>query len=621
MVKLWYNHSNIELAVPSSSLNTCIGDARDRCPIKEQEHDGNFILKALYGLLICLGLCLPQLAWADSATASLDRSITSSQESVQLTIHVDGSADDDPDLSVLSKDFEMLSQSQNSSYSLINGSLKRSKDWQITLMPKHIGMLHIPSISLGNMVTHALTLKVLDASRQVPQNQNQDVFLKLSASSVDVYVQAQVLLTVQLFRAINLSQAQLSEPESPHAMIKRLGKDKNYETVLNQRRYVVTERQYAVFPQQSGSLHIPAVVMSGQISNGMGIFNQGGRVMRIRSKDLDIQVHPMPVTWDANQAWLPASAVTLREIPNAHDADTLHVGDSLTRTIEIRVHGLSAEQLPPLLPKNVSQNMAQTWKQYTDKPELKTEADAHGVVGIRREKIALVPTQSGDLSLPAIDVTWWNTQTQRVEHATVLKRIVSVADNPALTSNQIVTPSKNGIAASIPPTGSSPQVIKTSKSEGLEDTNQALSSSDSGVSIWQGISAALGMGWLLTLLWLGYGKQRQRQKDEQVLREQQRNLKSVRKALKQACQSGDIGRVKAAVLVWAEVIYGEQGLSFARLKGKSSALDEALDDLQRHLYSDHQEHWDAMKLWQAVEHLDVQERPQKDAPLQALSDI
>jgi len=611
MVKLWYNHSNIKLAVPSSSLNTCIGDARDRCPIKEREHDDNFILKALYGLLICLGLCLPQLAWADSATASLDRSITSSQESVQLTIHVDGSADDDPDLSMLSKDFEMLSQSQNSSYSLINGSLKRSKDWQITLMPKHIGVLHIPSISLGNMATHALTLKVLDASRQVPQNQNQDVFLKLTASSVDVYVQAQVLLTVQLFRAVNLSQAQLSEPESPHAMIKRLGKDKNYETVLNQRRYVVTERQYAVFPQQSGSLHIPAVVMSGQISNGMGIFNQGGRVMRIRSKDVDIQVHPMPVTWDANQAWLPASAVTLREIPNAHDVDTLHVADSLTRTIEIRVHGLSAEQLPPLLPKNASKNMAQTWKQYTDKPELKTEADVNGVVGIRREKIALVPTQSGDLSLPAIDVTWWNTQTQRVEHATVLKRIVSVADNPALTSNKPVIP------AMLMPQKANP----TSNQEDETHSQKSVSISDSNVYIWQGISAFLGMGWLLTVLWLTHGKQRQRQHEEQALRMQQRNLKAVRKDLKKACQSGDIGRVKAAVLVWAEATYGEQGLSFAQLKGKSSALDEALDDLQRHLYSTHQERWDVMKLWDAVEHLDVQESQQKDAPLQALSDI
>jgi len=559
--------------------------------------------------VVFFSLSLAQSAWADSATASLDRSITSSQESVQLTIHVDGSADNDPDLSVLKQDFEILSQGQSSSYSIINGSLSRSKSWQITLMPKHAGVLHIPSISLGNMTTNPLTLKVLDANTQAPQQQNQDVFLKMSASSVDVYVQAQVLLKVQLFRAVNLSQAQLSEPDVPHAIVKRLGEDKNYETVWNQRRYVVTERQYAVFPQESGRLTIPAVVMHGQISQGMGIFSQIGRVLRVNSNDVTLNVQPMPATWDANQAWLPASSVSLREIPDPHPLDDLQQGGSLTRTIEMRVHGLMAEQLPSLLPKAPLQG----WKQYPDKPELKNEVDEHGVVGIRREKVALIPTQAGDLSLPAIDITWWNTQTQRVEHASVLKRIVSVAPNPSAVPKQ---PSQTSKAVQTQPTMNQTPV-ETDKKAVKEGVTSSLTSDHHEVQFWQGISAVLGMAWLLTMLWMMYGKKHP-QKDEEALQAQNQTLKDARQSLKKACQHGDAKAVQEALQAWAKLVDEEHGLNMMQLKEKSDELTEAVNDLQRYLYSNHSAHWDAMQLWHAVNGLELQK---KDAQASALRSL
>ncbi|MDQ6974811.1 MAG: BatD family protein, partial [Mariprofundaceae bacterium] len=428
------------------------------------------------GLSVILAVCLPQWAWAGSAIASLDRGITSIEESVQLTIHVDGSADQDPDFSPLQQDFEILSQSQNSSYSFINGHMSRSKDWRITLLPKHVGTLSIPSMSLGNMMTNALVLKVVDASTQVPQSKQQDIFLTMTTASKDTYVQAQILVTVKLFRAVSLSQAELSEPEAKHVVIKRLGKDKNYDTILNQRRYVVTERRYAVFPQQSGLLHIPAVVMRGQMNQGMGIFNQVGRVIRVHSKDVDVHVHAMPRDWDVQHTWLPASSLSLREIPNeSHD---LHVGDSLTRTIEMRVHGLTAEQLPPLM----SQDVAKGWKQYPDKPELKTEVDEHGVVGIRREKIALIPTESGDLTLPAIRMVWWNTETHQVEHAEVLSRVVTVKTK---ANTPKTTPSPARQSQPTPP---------LIASTGITDSTTQTVVNHHQVNIWQGISAALAMG-------------------------------------------------------------------------------------------------------------------------------
>jgi len=366
----------------------------------------------------------------------------------------------------------------------------------------------------------------------------------------------------------------------------------------------VTERRYAVFPQQSGDLHIPAVVMRGQINQGMGIFNQTGRVIRVRSKDVDVKVHTMPRDWDVQQPWLPASSVSLREIPNEiHD---LHVGESLTRTIEMRVHGLTAEQLPPLM----SQNVGKGWKQYPDKPELKTEVDAHGVVGIRREKIALIPTESGDLTLPAIRVTWWNTKTHHVEHAEVLSRVVTVKAN-AHTKPVPQTSSPKPQQSQVAPLVASPSMTRP-KAHVLMD--------DSQVKIWQGISAALLVGWLLTILWIWYGKQQSASLKRQAEREQVRTLKSARKGLEKACRVGDAQAAAQALLLWGEVVLQRHDLKyFSQLKGQSDDLDEALEDLQRHLYRDkHEKAWDGMKLWHIVECLPEQVQQAKNPPLQAL---
>ncbi|MDX8382710.1 MAG: BatD family protein, partial [Ghiorsea sp.] len=221
-------------------------------------------------LLLVLLLVLPQSLLA-GAIATLDRGIASFGESVQLTIKVEGESADDPDLSLLKHDFDILSQSQSSNYTLINGSFNRSQQWAIHLMPKREGTLAIPAIVLGKLRTNPLSLQVLPANAGNAAV-SKDIFLEVTSSASDMYVQEQVLLHVKLYRAVNLSQAQLSEPSMPHTVVKKLGEDKNYEVVREQRRFVVTERTYAVFPQQSGTLHIPALQFDGQIASGRGMF-------------------------------------------------------------------------------------------------------------------------------------------------------------------------------------------------------------------------------------------------------------------------------------------------------------------------------------------------------------
>ncbi len=548
-----------------------------------------------------LGLCLlmPASVWAATATASLDRSSTGIGESVQLRLHVDGSADHDPDISVLKHDFDILSQSQSSNYSLINGSLSRSQQWQLMLMPKHAGTLTIPPISFGNAVTQALSLRVSNQA-QAAQGQHRQVFLDMHASITDVYVQAQMVLTVKLYRSVNLAQAQLSEPEAKHAIVKRLGKDKTYEVMQQGQRFVVTQRQYAVFPQQSGDMSIAGVVLNAQIDMGLGMFQQQGRVIRVASPDVLLKVHPMPASWDVHDAWLPATNVTLQEIPDAHPTDTWKVGEPMTRVFELRAHGLSAEQLPPI----VTQPEMQGFKVYPDKPELRTEVDVDGVVGIRREKVAMIPTQAGDVRLPEIAVHWWNTQTGVAETSKVLGRSLHIVPSGQGGGGMQASRNMPPKTQVVVPDGAD-KTIEASKKDAPQDSDLSLMHKSEGMHLWQGVSAALLAGWLLTVLWLVSARRREQKGKDDAVMQRKVSLKSAQKQVRTACLHGTPQDAAQALVCWGRVVLqGDDVTHVGQLAGLSEDLDVALHDLQVALYATpevrKEQPWDAQKLWQAV---------------------
>ncbi len=529
----------------------------------------NMMRYAMVVLCLCL---LPQWVMAESATASLDRSIASWGESVLLQIRVDGSADKDPDLSVLNNDFDILNQSQSSNYSLINGHMSRSKSWTINLMPKRKGDLVIPAISLGNVSTQPLHLQVLaEQSFQSGLAEPKDIYLEVSANSQDVYVQAELLLTVKLFRAVNLVQAQLTEVDVPHAIIKKMGDDKSYETVRDQRRFVVTERRYAIFPEQSGVLHVPALQFTGQVVSQRSMFNQAGRTLRITSKPLDIMVRPAPKVWLKNQPWLPAKSVTIREIPTDAEAH-LKVGEPFTRTVEIRAEGLTAEQLPAIF----THSSLAGFKLYPDKPELSTELGEHGLVGIRREKVAMIPTQAGDLSLPAVSIAWWDTATQIVHKSEVLQRMITVlpADNQAVATASPVAPSLSQS------TDKPAQSMSPIAAEQHDDGQVKL-------VLWQALTAFFVIAWVMTLLlwWKSPAKSKQTVFDDEQV-ESTVSLKVLRKQLELACKKNQSKQVEQLFPQWARLFFHDSSIIYlGQLKGYTEDLDKALLDLETFLYN------------------------------------
>ncbi|MDQ7005282.1 MAG: BatD family protein [Ghiorsea sp.] len=527
-------------------------------------------------------------------SAELNQYIVPYGESVQLTITAVGDTDGEPAISPLKQDFDILSQSQSSNYSFINGSMNSSKTWTYGLMPKREGMVQVAAIQVGNDKTKALMLRVINA-QQKPKSARK-IWLEASLSDDDIWVQAQTVLTIKLIRAVNLSQADLSEPDIADAIVQRMGEDHNYEAVVDGRRVIISERKYAIFPQKVGDLHISGVQFDGVINNNRSMFSQG-RVVRLRSEPLTLNVQSKPSAWQGG-AWLPAKSLTLEEQWLDGAMPTYRVGESFTRVIEMQAQGLTAAQLPPLLEgKTVA-----GFKLYPDKAELDMQLKDGDVVGIRREKVAMVPTKTGKLWLPEIRVTWWNTATQTTQRAIIAGREIEVL--PAVQGQ----PSGNssgqlGGGQATTPAMTAPVKAETSN---VQPVAKAQSNQDKISAFWQWVALALAVLWLITLglWWLSTRKQAKSKQQASEINSSAK-LTSVDKALKQACKHNDAKHTLKLLPQWAAAYFQDDSIQYlAQLQGQSKALDDAIVDLERHLYAANDAGaWSGQHLWDVLQGL------------------
>ena len=130
------------------------------------------------------------------------------------------------------------------------------------------GKILIPAITVGNEATRPITLNIRDASDQLNLNgQNKAIYLEAKVDTTSAYVQQQVIYTISLYRAVQTHYASLTEPVAENSIIEKLGDDVQFEKNIGNKRYIVTQRKYAIFPQQSGPLKISPVTFTADVND------------------------------------------------------------------------------------------------------------------------------------------------------------------------------------------------------------------------------------------------------------------------------------------------------------------------------------------------------------------
>ncbi|WP_259474155.1 BatD family protein, partial [Pseudomonas syringae] len=218
-------------------------------------------MSRVYTLLIGLLLSLITLSLqAAQLTASVDRTRLNAGETVELTLETDDVTQfGKPDMSALESSFEVRDTRQLNSLKTLDGSSQATTRWIVTLLPRETGSVLIPSLQLGELKSQPLTLQVLQSEPQEQGNHLASIFIEASLDQDSVYVQAQAVLTLRVYHSVSLfDDSSLSPLQVPDARVEKLGDSRTYEKLINGVRHGVIETRYAIYPQQSGVLKIPA---------------------------------------------------------------------------------------------------------------------------------------------------------------------------------------------------------------------------------------------------------------------------------------------------------------------------------------------------------------------------
>ncbi len=537
-------------------------------------------ITSLNGRLL-LGLLLITVSaslLAAEITLRSDRNAVALNETFKLVFEAEGGLDGKPDFSVLEPLLDILGQSQGTNISIINGRYSKKATWTLTVMPKRKGELILPPVPFGKDRSNSLRLKVTDAPQAAAGDQA--IFTRLQAEPETAWPQQQIIVHQRIYSAKRLTAYGFDEltVEGVDAVVEPLGEAKQYRQTIGGQDYIVIDRAYAVFAQQPGSLRIRPAVAEVRLDGGQrrrfdpfadpfpGLFGNRGRVQRLRSNGLQLEIKPPPANSGVNP-WLPARSLDLQAVW-PEDPPRLVQGEPVTLTLSLKAEGLTSAQLPEIRLPGID-----GLKQYPDQPLLNDVRNDSGITGYRLQKIALIPTRGGEIRLPPIEIAWWNVETNRREVARIPARSLQVQASSA--------------AAASPPPAAAPPVAQTAPATAPSaDTPPRVEAPASGGSgYWPWISLILACGWGLTLVlwwWSRRGGEPApaapaAAPPSRRIRQAERELAKLRKA----CAARNDAACREHLLAWGRALFGDDfhlaGAALERLPAELAALTRQLD--------------------------------------------
>jgi hypothetical protein len=378
------------------------------------------LINPLCSMLALTLLLLANTAVAGTLTASVDRKQITENDSFRLFLRYDEQVGfGQPDLTVLKKDFRVINQQRANQFRSMNGKTVSFTEWTLMLSPLRTGTLIIPAVEFDGQRSQEIPVTVKALSQSVKDQIAQEFFFDIEVNNTSTYVQAQVIYTEKLYYSVNHEDATLSEFKVTDAHVMPLGEVRQYNTNINGQRMGVYERRFAIFAEESGEMIIPGQKFSANITNSYNRWSRG-RPVTVVAEPIRIKVKSTPASYP-QAPWLPSPQLKISDRWSKPYSEW-QVGEPVTRTITINAQGLSGSQLPEL-----SLPVVQGMKYYPDQSEHNDKTDNQGIQGFLQQSLAIVPTQSGRVTIPEMRIPWWNLDTNRLEYAILPTQTVIVA--------------------------------------------------------------------------------------------------------------------------------------------------------------------------------------------------
>ena len=519
---------------------------------------------------------------AEPVKTTLSQKIVGSNESFSVVFSTHENLTGMPDFAPLKGDFDILSNSQGHSTSIINGKMDQEISWTLVLMPKREGKLILPAIAFGS---HSSLPEEIEVTAAAVSHSSDPLFVETDVQpKTDVYEQTQLFYTIKLYCSVNLAQGTLSDVKvnDPDAIIEKIGNDAEYDHYhTNGKRYRVIERKYAVFPQKAGELVFSPILFEGRIlRGGNSFFSAHTPITRVKSGEEKVVVKPVPSPFQKNN-WFAANDVIIKGEWSA-DPSRMALGEPVTWTLTLMADGCLGSQIP-----EVPLRLPAELRSYPDKPEISNQPKPDGLIGVKQLKVVLIPSKTGEMKIPEISVKWWDLKGDQIRVAKLPETLIQVNDG-LVAMNDSPMPEA---------------VVPAPKIE-----EKSVDSRPLPEWVW----GAVGLNVLLIAA-IAFLLRKKRKPDP---------LNQIRKDLKQACAAGDAKQAETALLTWAGILKPEEKY-WNLLKIKQAvpeSFQQALDELYGALYSQ-KSGWKGEALWKAFAAFKKQKPSHADKKSEMLKEL
>jgi len=195
----------------------------------------------------------------------------------------------------------------------------------------------------------------------------------------------------------------------------------NFNEQVNGQTYAGIRRTYFIYPQQPGDFRLPPAQLTVPYANAP-------------PKTTEAHLSLLPLTFRADipaaarglSYFLPTTRLTLQQRWSS-PLNKLRVGDTVERTITVTTIKMQGMLIPPL-PLEAQAGI----RIYPGEPKVQDLKTDHGefVSGQRTQSAKYFIQKEGDYTLPAIELKWWNLNTNRVAITTLPVVHFVAAPNP-----------------------------------------------------------------------------------------------------------------------------------------------------------------------------------------------
>ena len=400
-------------------------------------------------LAVALALALPAAGLAQSARAFLSQNPVPLNGQFVLNVEVSGSRDSDPALPDLSAFATYLGSGTSTSMQFVNGRTSSTFTIQYRFQATQEGRFEIGPVTVRvdgrDLRTDPLTIEVSSAPAAGSGGRGaadggigpDDLFVTATLSAEQAYVNQPVVVEYRIFTRVDVEGLTVvRQPGTAGFWVEELAVPQRpaEQVVRDGVRYVSSVvRRAALFPTSAGPKRLEPLVLEAQVrvqrrSRGRdpfgGFFGDSlfGRRMpvSVASNALALDVRPAPPGAPASFSGFVGSLA----VSAAVDRTAADTNDALTLRLDISGTGNIRTLPEPRL------NLPAAFEVYPPEMREEVEPTADGVRGSRVYEYVIVPREPGRMTIPAVELAYFDVDRDAYAVASSDPIILTVAGDP-----------------------------------------------------------------------------------------------------------------------------------------------------------------------------------------------